>query len=78
MSRILWEGLVAGEIFGEGSLGAVGVVGFSVHGDEVGEAVVEGVPEVSHTTALGAGHAEAVLESREVSTKKRISIRKED
>lgn len=65
--RLLGVGLVAGEILGKGPLGAVGEVGFTVDGDEVGEAVVERVPEVADTAGLLTGHAETVLVSSEVS-----------
>lgn len=66
--RLRGVSLVAGEILGERPLGAVGVVGFSVHRDKVGETVVEGVPEVADTAGLLTGHAETVLVGSEVST----------
>ena len=61
------KGLVAFDIVGERFLWAVGEVGFAVEGDEVCEAVVEGVPEVADSAGLLAGHAEAVLVGGEVS-----------
>lgn len=64
---LLGVGLVAGEILSKGPLGAVGEVGFTVDGDEVGKTVVERVPEVADTAGLLTGHAETVLVGSEVS-----------
>lgn len=39
----------------------------AVQRDEMGHAIVEGVPKAVHPSALGSRHAETVLESCEVS-----------
>jgi hypothetical protein len=61
------ESFISFEVACEGPFGAVSEVGFAVQGDEVGEAVVEGVPEVADSAGLLARHAEAVLVGGEVS-----------
>jgi hypothetical protein len=44
-------------------LGRIRVVCFSIDRDEVGKAVIEGVPEVANALRLGARHPESVLVS---------------
>ena len=60
------QSLVAFDVTGEGPFGAVGEVRLGVDTDEMGETVVEGVPEVADTATFLSGHAEAVLEGCEV------------
>lgn len=60
------QSLVAFDVTDEGPFGAVGEVRLGVDTDEMGETVVEGVPEVADTATFLSGHAEAVLEGCEV------------
>lgn len=54
---------------GKGPLGGVGKVGLAVERDEVGQTIVERVPEIADTAALGTGRTESVLESCKVAGK---------
>lgn len=63
------KGLVALDVADKGPFGTVCEVCLGVDADEVGETVVERVPEVTDTATFDSGHAESVLEGCEVSTK---------
>lgn len=51
----------------EGPLGAIREVGLAVNTNEVGEAIVERIPEITDTACFGTRHIEPVLVGREVS-----------
>ena len=67
--------LVALEVGDERLVGRVCVVGLARKSDEVGRAVVEGIPEIGLTSTLFPRHAETVRVRREVSEGRKFEVR---
>lgn len=60
--------LIPTEVASERPFGAVDKVGLTIESNEVGQTVVEGIPEVANTTGFITGVPETMLISSEVST----------
>jgi hypothetical protein len=61
--------LISTKIAGERPFGAIGEIGFAVESNEVGQTVVEGVPEIANTSRLITGVPETILVGSEVPTR---------
>lgn len=61
------QGFTPGDLLLERRLRAIGEVGFAIDRNEMGEAVVERVPEVTNAVSFASRHTEAVLVSSKVS-----------